>query len=158
MYKRLLATSLLAAAALATVSAHSFGAPPASPPRCYSMSYYSNGGTRPATLTYDTTGGLTVAIRDNTDNVQAHLALAIGDEPNPHFDRLYALLMKGFDNERIGQICVDPTPDAAGAYNLVSVTLKHVEPAPTPDLQKVQICDGYHCAYLGTYGEVPTTK
>jgi len=139
MTKRIFVTSLLAVLALASSSWHSFADTPPSAPVCYSMSYTSSySKPRPTSLTYDVDGGVTVAIGLNGSpyTLRARLPLTIGDDPNPHFDRLYALLMKGFDNERIAEICVDRDPASSSEpVHLVSATLKYAE------TRKVHVCD-----------------
>jgi hypothetical protein len=138
MKKRLLHTSLLAVLALGSVSAHSFGDTAPTPPECHEMTYpgFSSAG-RPTNLTYDVNGGVSVRFRTSSfSTLTAHLPLTIGDEPNPHFDRLYALLMKGFDNQRIAQLCVEPQPATSPEpRRLVSVSLNFA------DTTKVNVCD-----------------
>ena len=114
------ALPLVAALALVSVSARSFGAapPPNNDDVCLSMSYTVNNQQVPVSLTYDTTTGVVVEIRRvDFSTVYAALPITVGDEPNPHFDRLYALLMKGFDSARIERVCVDRQPSEQNRRN-----------------------------------------
>jgi hypothetical protein len=127
----LLSLALLAAFALTLTAAHpSFGDTRAAAPQCYDMSYSSTfSQPRPRSLTYDTAGGVRVRIETGSTpfSINATLPLTIGDEPNPHFDRLYALLMKGFDSNRLATICVDRAPaDSSDPVQITSVTVGFV--------------------------------
>ena len=70
----------------------------------------------------------------------AWLPLFVDGEPNPDFDRLYALIMRGFDSGRISQVCLDGEPSAHAALNLKGLSLRHL-PDPALEVQKVAICD-----------------
>jgi hypothetical protein len=163
MSKRLIVLPVLVGVALSGVSVHSSKAAP--PPAggtdfCFDMSYGGSYPTRPLSLTYDTRRGANVFItRSNSGSFSATLPLTIGDEPNPHFDRVYALLMKGFDSRRIQSICVDRDPATSSDVEVTSVSLSHVEPPTPPDLQRVQICEfGGSCAGINSYGELQTSQ
>jgi hypothetical protein len=163
MSKRLIVLPVLAGLAIAGVSVHSSKAAP--PPAggtdfCVDMSYLGSYPTRPLSLTYDTHKGAIVYItRSNSGSFSATLPLTVGDEPNPHFDRVYALLMKGFDSRRIERICLDRDPATSPDAELTSVRLSHVEAPTPPDLQRVQVCEyAGHCAGINSYGELQTSR
>jgi hypothetical protein len=156
MNKRFLRTSLLVVLALGSVSAHSFGdtTPPA--PVCYTMDYALTSGNQPTRLSYDIDGGVTVSLHLDASplHLDAHLPLTVGGDPNPHFDRLYALLMKGFDNERIAQVCVDHLPTSSlDRAQLVSLSLSF------GDTRRVTVCDKFNpnnCASVSVGGDLFT--
>jgi hypothetical protein len=163
MSQRLIVLPVLAGLAIAGVSVHSSKAAP--PPAggtdvCFNMSYGGSYPTRPLSLTYDTRKGAIVYIsRSNSGTFSATLPLTVGDEPNPHFDRVYALLMKGFDSRRIERVCVDRDPATSPDAELTSVSLSHVEAPTPPELQRVQVCDyGSHCAGINSFGELRTSQ
>ncbi len=156
MNTRLLGTALLGVLALSSFSTHSFGGSPPPPPTCYPFAY-SSSGPRPRSLAYDVNQGVTVSFgsAQSPYTVTAQLPLMVGSDPNPHFDRLYALLMKGFDSQRIGNICVDHAPaNYSDVVQLVSVQLDFVE------TNRVAVCDGFDpssCASVYS-GELSTSK
>ena len=163
MLKRLLAASALAAVTLVTLSARSSsGGPPEPEATCYPMTYATPSGSPPLIdLTYSTQQGVLLRFPQDGRIVTAHLPLEVGGDPNPHFDRMYALLMKGIDSQRIEQVCVDRAPSGDGTpVELVSLTLEHVEPprpAPPPEVQRVMICDDLNptrCANVSWQGRL----
>ena len=158
------ALPLVAALALVSVSARSFGAapPPNNDDVCLSMSYTVNNQQVPVSLTYDTTTGVVVEIRRvDFSTVYAALPITVGDEPNPHFDRLYALLMKGFDSARIERVCVDRQPSSGEFVELRSVSLRHISETPAPEVQRVQVCDWVNpnrCARINSSGRLEVAQ
>ena len=140
MNKRLLGTSVLAVLALASVSAHSsYGDSPPAAPVCYNIGASSSTGARASNLSYDVERGAGIYLSVNVSpfGIDARVPLTVGDEPNPHFDRLYALLMKGLDGNRLQSVCIDHVPTASEPAQIVSVSLGF------QGIQKVSVCDQF---------------
>lgn len=140
MNKRILVCSALAAVAVGTVSLRSYGQTTPAPVTCHTV-FRSYAGYAP-TIAYDTRSGITVSGRsDQAYSFTGTVPLAVDGEPNPHFDRLYALLLKGAEG-RLDQVCIDGASGTSGA--VVSLKLLGATPSTA---QKVQICgDGDDCA------------
>jgi hypothetical protein len=159
MIKRILLTASVAALALGSLSLHSYGDTPTPTVTCLTpklTGYYKD-----LSIKYDTRSGIALDFySDESSGARVHAAVPLlqGDEPNPHFDRLYSMIMKGSDSGRLAQVCVDGVPGTYDnkVYPVVSVTLKHVGDSDSP--QKVQVCDRYgECA--GVYGgQLSTSK
>ena len=132
MIKHILVGSTVAALALGGFAVHSYGQ--SAPGQVVCRQPDMTG----ATVKYDTQDGVTMTFPGFT----AIIPLEVGGEPNPHFDRLYALAMKGFDSHRIGEVCTDYSAGGGSTKPVVSLTLRH------PDvLQRVQVCDAQNeCA------------
>jgi hypothetical protein len=133
MIKHILVGSTVAALALGGFAVHSYGQ--SAPDQIVCRQPDMTGGT----VKYDTHDGVTMTFPGFT----AIIPLEVGGEPNPHFDRLYALAMKGFDSHRISEVCTDySTPGEGSTRPVVSLTLRH------PDaLQRVRVCDSQNdCA------------
>lgn len=150
MTKRILLVSSLAAVALGAVSLRSYGQTSPGPVTCYSLLRSTSPTYGPA-LTYDVRSGVAVSgYAASGTSFTAKLPIMIAGEPNPHFDRIYALLMKGAEG-RLEQVCIEG--DSARDGNVVSVKLQGATPSAT---QKVQICDSSDDCADVSFGELRT--
>jgi hypothetical protein len=123
MTKPILVGSTVAALALGGFAVHSYGQSVPTPTTCYRPNL-----AWPLSLTYDTNNGVTLSLTDAAAHeLNATVPLRIGNEPNPHFDRLYSLLMKGMDNRRIHEVCVEGAGTSSEPRAIVSVEIHHTE-------------------------------
>jgi hypothetical protein len=80
------------------------------------------------TLEYSVTSGATLTgtnlSNPGTNSMTAKLLKVIEGKPNPDFDRLYALLMKGIDGPSFSAICVQGDTPGATTGTLVSLSLR----------------------------------
>jgi hypothetical protein len=155
MIKRIVLASTAAALALGGFAVHSHGQSAPTPTTCYAPNYSTSYET--SSIKYDTRTGVTLSIYTGSGRRTATIALESGGEPNPHFDRLYALAMKGFDSRRIEEVCVEGPVGGTEPAPVVSISLRHTEDT-APQVQKVAVCDasGYSCASVSTYSGVST--
>ena len=121
MIKHILVGSTVAALALGGFAVHSYGQSAQGVPTCHFLDY-----SYPPSIEYDTHHGVTLSFHIPTAVPSVGIPLEIDGEPNPHFDRLYALVMKGFDNRRIEKVCVDDDAPIVPPP-IVSITLRHID-------------------------------
>ncbi|HVZ73358.1 MAG TPA: hypothetical protein VHJ20_13350 [Polyangia bacterium] len=126
-------------------------------PTCVSVTYPYGASPNPQpsfTLVYDTTNGVTLTGANLNvgvpNQISGTIPKTIDGKPNPDFDRLYALLMKGIDGQLISGVCV---LGQSGTGAITSVTLKSGTGG-----QRVQVCEGALCAHVSTAGFLFTTN
>lgn len=112
----------------------------------YSTDY---SGDAPLDVTFSTKTGLRRTLNSSSGKYFAVVPKTKDGDPNPDFDRLYALVMKGLETRTLSGICYTGVISIGKEVELTSVTMRIVRPTQPPRVQQVQICDAFgSCASI----------
>lgn len=131
------------------LSASAENSPAESSDKCYALDVGTSKayGHVPGSFSFSRKTGISIKMRYLTPGSQtdwigysAVIPKTIGGEPNPDFDRLYALLLKGMEMGTISEICLEKAIQENEEILLNGLTLGY-RPISTP--MNVRVCDPY---------------
>ena len=117
----------------------------------------------PTCVTHDRTDGLQLTytvgqgITVSTFRASGVVPAFVGDRPNPDFDRVFAMMMRGLDDATLEELCFAGSPEAGDA-RVVSVRLRGRETPGLNDVVRTELCGPGGCVNFSAGALVVTDR